>query len=270
MPKGKGIRQKTFSGCRRCRERKIKCDGRRPLCLRCAKAGISCPGFPPNFTWVTPNQSFSAAQGLGGLSPTATWEGYRIYTTDDVDCLINDLASRVSNGLDGGDTEFRDSPFSVLDFRFCQRGWTCYSMSPLMLQPSPIYLDVTSQRLLHHYVTIIAPLMMPMDDNRNPWKTYYPMSAISQESKLHSAIRFAILSQAAAHLLHLGCNEAELKTLTINYHSAGLRHLRNALTNVDTVDFELLLASILSLIMAEVLLAFMEFRLPKANFRLGL
>lgn len=269
MPQGKGIRQKTFSGCRRCRERKIKCDGTRPLCLRCAKACISCPGFPPNFIWVEPNQTSSAAQGLGGLSPTATWEGYRIYTTEDVDRMINVLANHTSNCFKGGDFKLRDSPFSLLDFRFPRRALTCYPVSPLMSQPSSNQLDPSSQRLFHHYVTVVAPLMMPLDDDRNPWKTYYPMSAISQESKLHSAIRFAILSQAAAHLLHLGCDEAEMKTLTIRYHSAGLRHLRRALSDVDVVDFELLLASILSLIMAEVYTVSIRFWSPKTNVCLG-
>ena len=252
MPRGKGIRQKTFSGCRRCRARKTKCDGTRPLCLRCAKAGLSCPGIPPNFTWVKPNQISSAAQGLGGLSPTTTWEGYRIYTSGDVDRMIDDLSKQASKYLNGEDINFKDCPFSVLDFRFPLRELTSYSVSPLMFQPSSSQLDHTSQLLFHHYVTIVAPLMMPLNDDRNPWKTFYPMSAISQESKLHSAIRFAILSQAAAHMLHLGCDEAEMKTLTIRYHSAGLSHLRRAITDVDAVDFELLLASILSLIMAEV------------------
>ncbi|KAF2475302.1 uncharacterized protein BDR25DRAFT_213918 [Lindgomyces ingoldianus] len=32
-------------GCQRCRQRKIKCDQRKPVCLRCEKAKIQCPGF---------------------------------------------------------------------------------------------------------------------------------------------------------------------------------------------------------------------------------
>ncbi|KAF1810197.1 hypothetical protein P152DRAFT_102382 [Eremomyces bilateralis CBS 781.70] len=32
-------------GCQRCRQRKIKCDQRRPGCLKCEKAKTPCPGF---------------------------------------------------------------------------------------------------------------------------------------------------------------------------------------------------------------------------------
>ncbi|KAF2867965.1 hypothetical protein BDV95DRAFT_166335 [Massariosphaeria phaeospora] len=32
-------------GCQRCRQRKVKCDQRKPACLRCEKAKFVCPGF---------------------------------------------------------------------------------------------------------------------------------------------------------------------------------------------------------------------------------
>ncbi|KAL1874022.1 hypothetical protein VTK73DRAFT_576 [Phialemonium thermophilum] len=32
-------------GCQRCRQRKIKCDQRKPDCLRCEKSKLSCPGY---------------------------------------------------------------------------------------------------------------------------------------------------------------------------------------------------------------------------------
>ncbi|KAK4672141.1 hypothetical protein QC763_100360 [Podospora pseudopauciseta] len=32
-------------GCQRCRQRKIKCDQRKPECTRCHKSGLPCPGY---------------------------------------------------------------------------------------------------------------------------------------------------------------------------------------------------------------------------------
>ncbi|KAK0732430.1 hypothetical protein B0T21DRAFT_384718 [Apiosordaria backusii] len=32
-------------GCQRCRQRKIKCDQRKPGCTRCHKSGLPCPGY---------------------------------------------------------------------------------------------------------------------------------------------------------------------------------------------------------------------------------
>ncbi|GMG55521.1 unnamed protein product [Ambrosiozyma monospora] len=41
----KQIKRRTFTGCETCRNRKVKCDGRRPTCLRCEKSNIECLGY---------------------------------------------------------------------------------------------------------------------------------------------------------------------------------------------------------------------------------
>lgn len=58
-PKNKSInrndsrprRAKTFTGCWTCRARKVKCDLRRPGCLRCAKSGLDCGGYDIKLRW---------------------------------------------------------------------------------------------------------------------------------------------------------------------------------------------------------------------------
>ncbi|CAN6664212.1 arginine metabolism regulation protein II [Trichomonascus vanleenenianus] len=52
-------RTKTFTGCWTCRSRKIKCDLRRPACLRCEKADIHCEGYTIRLSW---NNSRSKTQ----------------------------------------------------------------------------------------------------------------------------------------------------------------------------------------------------------------
>ncbi|CAL9736036.1 arginine metabolism regulation protein II [Monosporozyma servazzii] len=44
-------RAKTFTGCWTCRARKVKCDLRRPGCLRCDKSGLDCGGYDIKLRW---------------------------------------------------------------------------------------------------------------------------------------------------------------------------------------------------------------------------
>lgn len=41
----RAFNRRTFSGCVTCRRRKVKCDGRRPKCLRCEKSKKECSGY---------------------------------------------------------------------------------------------------------------------------------------------------------------------------------------------------------------------------------
>lgn len=49
-PRKRKWHPKTFTGCLRCKERRIKCDEAHPGCLRCAKASLPCPGYKPPIT----------------------------------------------------------------------------------------------------------------------------------------------------------------------------------------------------------------------------
>jgi hypothetical protein len=42
-------------GCGSCKRRKVKCDNTRPVCTRCLKAGIECPGFGQRVRFVDEN-----------------------------------------------------------------------------------------------------------------------------------------------------------------------------------------------------------------------
>lgn len=50
---GKKRRTKTFTGCWTCRARHVKCDERRPLCLRCTNAKIDCEGYEVRLSWAS-------------------------------------------------------------------------------------------------------------------------------------------------------------------------------------------------------------------------
>lgn len=61
--------KKTHTGCRTCKQRRIKCDERRPSCIRCASIGRTCGGYE---IWISiPSQSQQRAL-QPRLSPSQT------------------------------------------------------------------------------------------------------------------------------------------------------------------------------------------------------
>ena len=246
MPNARGPRerQKTFDGCFKCRTRKVKCDGSRPSCKRCVKIGFTCPGYKISFRWVPINELNSTRQGLGGLPPDSTWKGYSLYKDEDLDQLL--LHVERSNEARG--------PFGILLSR--QPPLDVQPYEQLILHsPQPQFhesLDVGSRTLFHHYTTVVALKMMPMKGERNPWKTHYPSLALNASVPMHSVLLHAILSQSAAHVCNLGVEVSQMNIYAIEHYSKALRLLRDCVETIDSYPFESVIASILSLIMAEV------------------
>lgn len=52
-------RKRTFTGCITCRQRRAKCDERRPACSSCERRGIKCEGYAPKLVWVTDDREYS-------------------------------------------------------------------------------------------------------------------------------------------------------------------------------------------------------------------
>lgn len=52
--KKRTVKKRTFLGCATCRNRKVKCDGRRPTCLRCEKAHKECLGYGFKLIFIDP------------------------------------------------------------------------------------------------------------------------------------------------------------------------------------------------------------------------
>ena len=91
--------------------------------------------------------------------------------------------------------------------------------------------------------------MMPFQDRRNPWKSCYPLMARSGKSCAQRSLLHAMLAQAAGNLTLMGCQKEVMSALTLRHYTLAISELRKALC--DPVDFCLVIASILTLIMAE-------------------
>ncbi|KAF2478056.1 uncharacterized protein BDR25DRAFT_250586 [Lindgomyces ingoldianus] len=82
---------KPSRGCQMCKNRRIKCDEKRPICGQCQKSGRTCPGYPDEFDLVFRDEnkamerkrktSGSGSKSVGGsqgspssVSPSSTFE----------------------------------------------------------------------------------------------------------------------------------------------------------------------------------------------------
>ncbi|KAF2716636.1 hypothetical protein K431DRAFT_323668 [Polychaeton citri CBS 116435] len=98
----KAKKTKSRSGCRNCKDRRLKCDETRPACLHCVRRGRVCPGYKQNLRWSTKYEKFlgeelnadpnNAQDDTQRLVPAAT-----IVPDTSQSFLIPDL-SRVSSG----------------------------------------------------------------------------------------------------------------------------------------------------------------------------
>ncbi|KZF19158.1 hypothetical protein L228DRAFT_263924 [Xylona heveae TC161] len=53
-----GVR-KSRNGCTRCKDKRLKCDERKPACDRCVRRGLTCPGYVQPLRWSTKYEIFS-------------------------------------------------------------------------------------------------------------------------------------------------------------------------------------------------------------------
>jgi len=93
---------------------------------------------------------------------------------------------------------------------------------------------------------------MPFKDDRNPWLSAYPFMARRGDSTACRSSFHALLAQAAGNLAQLGHKEKEVFEMSISLYTIAVRELSETVAEQE-YDFDIVLASILTLIMAEVL-----------------
>ncbi|KAK3378736.1 fungal-specific transcription factor domain-containing protein [Lasiosphaeria ovina] len=63
-------KQKSRSGCRTCKLRRLRCDEAKPGCRNCAQKGLECPGYQQRLQWSTKHERPSAATTSGPVNFT--------------------------------------------------------------------------------------------------------------------------------------------------------------------------------------------------------
>jgi hypothetical protein len=186
-----------------------------------------------------------------------TWSGHKIYDSSSLDDLISQCDTLDSSD---GDHDKSAGPFTVFSS-------TVNMVSPPRGPPSEMgqilddlqddHLRDSAAFLFHHYTSFIALNMMPFKDRRNPWQSFYPLMARCGSSRGHKSLLHAMLAQAAGNLAHLGCKKEYMSTLTVKYYALAIKNLRKGLEDQQE-DFSVVLASVLTLIMAEESLFFLQ------------
>jgi hypothetical protein len=177
-----------------------------------------------------------------------TWRGHETYSFANIDSLIAqcDLlqdSHAISSLSFGPFTVFRTaeipspqappSDMNVLGENFQDRE-----------------LNASAGFLFYHYSTHIAPMVMPFQDRRNPWQSSYPLMARCGNSHGRRSLLHAMLAQAAGNLCHMGYQKEAMSTFALKHRILAITELRKELSFSN--DFCIVMASILTLIMAEV------------------
>ncbi|KAK1834272.1 fungal-specific transcription factor domain-containing protein [Podospora conica] len=58
-------KQKSRSGCRTCKLRRLRCDETKPACRNCTQKGLECPGYQQRLQWSTKHERPSSATASG-------------------------------------------------------------------------------------------------------------------------------------------------------------------------------------------------------------
>ena len=247
-------RVKTFTGCWGCRSRKIKCDEAIPQCSQCHKSGIKCPGYDSTLVWILPGQKSYPAGRRRALRYDLTWSLSPSYGSEDIDALIvqcdvpeSEQPAQLSN------ISKTAGPFTVFPIMAKSEQLHPDIDRAMRLTPTPRLLagpDDNASYLLHHYITHVAPNMMPFHDTRNPWQSSYPLLARCGDSPGHKSLYHAILAEAAGNLAHLGVDIENNKASNMEHYAKSIEELRTSLSS-EHKDFSIALASMLTLVMSE-------------------
>ncbi|KAH8667117.1 fungal-specific transcription factor domain-containing protein [Xylariales sp. PMI_506] len=98
--------KKSRGGCSRCKSKRIKCDERKPNCLRCEQKGLACPGYQWNVRWSRKHEVFLQSAGLHGevQANCELSNGERIRTPTAVTCGDISLSPTASQEHPWGDS----------------------------------------------------------------------------------------------------------------------------------------------------------------------
>ncbi|KAK1674243.1 putative Zn(II)2Cys6 transcription factor [Colletotrichum godetiae] len=164
---------KQLKGCANCERRRIRCDRRRPQCVKCDKKGLACPGYDRRLRWVE------------GVAARGHLRGQTIPTRPSSE---DKTASREdhSRAVIPGRFELDERKNSAL---------TVAILNPLIVQAGRACDHPDSIRVfMDYYRRNLAGLMVWMDSDENHYRTQVVPLAVNQP-----AIGFAIMAFAVQH-----------------------------------------------------------------------
>lgn len=208
-----------------------------------------------------------------------TWQGFEVLDSDLVDLLISECDSsynvnhsRPMMVASSTCPTSRHTPFTVLAFEVPHRpsslpieikdsGLSLYQPIPT-IKSSP---DCSSDErfLFNHYVNHVATIMMPYEHPRNPWKNHYPAVALELMSLRQSSLYYALVANASFNVARLLDKDRSYIQLGWKYSGIAIQALVGVLGK-DDLDFSATMASIMTLMFAEVRMTLRIFCISKS------
>ncbi|KAJ4854658.1 fungal specific transcription factor domain-containing protein [Trichoderma breve] len=165
---------------------------------------------------------------------------------DTLDCLP-DLYARCEEELTNLGNEIRDVTDSIAALP--KKSQIPRSISPI---PNTFRSNSDDAAVFYHYMTWVAPLMVPVDDADNPWKSVYPSTALQDTSPASCALYHAILAQAAFNLANLygdTNDDGPKKTAQgLEHYGASLHKLYQCLGSSTEEEYDACMATLYTLV----------------------
>ncbi|PTB51000.1 hypothetical protein M431DRAFT_94825 [Trichoderma harzianum CBS 226.95] len=280
---------RSFSACWTCRRRRVKCNGIGPPCNPCKKHKIQCEGYGIELVWVDPKTGTYPPYCRRSMDFEQTWRGRPILNEgqlqrlidamDDIDPAFSQRKSSSSpftvfriarsNKRPVSDSPTTDisslshrsveslSPFSPSNRFSSPFTESDNSLSPSLTPTITGFLSMPKDEamMFYHYVTWIAPLMIPVDSTENPWKSVYPSTALQDTSPASRALYHAILAQSAFNIFNLqkGNPEShrERESVALKHYGASLRELSKSLNVTKETEYDACAATLYTLMISE-------------------
>jgi arginine metabolism regulation protein II len=131
-----------------------------------------------------------------------------------------------------------------------------FSILPMDRISTSLFNNPFVDMLMHHYITNVSDILLPVRHARNPYRNIYAPAALevvynsTPTSRVNFALYNSLLASSAFHLWH--CNPALGNYFEIGaeYNERAVRHLRSSISSnsLTTTEYRNLLMTILSLV----------------------
>jgi hypothetical protein len=229
-----------MTSCHSCVKRRIKCDGTRPICEKCRRKGIECPGYGPQYRFY--NKCGPIEQQVDKLdlsSPESVATPALLWPDGSYTGVQSSRSRDVSTPLDQDAIwKDRDSCPSLTT----HDDWCLKALGfPRHLQ----MIDSSARELMHHFSTSIAPVMVVVDSDFNGYRSLLlPMAAADE------TVRSAVCVASLGYLSHRNPALAHRADIEFQHILSQLR--RRTLSSNDLTDLSAW-ATIIVLLTAETI-----------------
>jgi hypothetical protein len=202
-------RRRTKDGCRPCRVRKKKCDGRRPICVSCERNVLLC-------SWFSPSSDSNPSEHSGDARGSTDGAG-DIYA----------VSPSPSSPSTPYPEESGISTPSALPVFLSQE--TVLDLAGLRLHPSvePVFRSPTSTLLYQHWIEQTGNVISAKRGRANAFITELPRLALAYPD----TVLQSLLAISGVHYCN-GHDSLDVETATWTHLGLALRSLKYGLTKM--------------------------------------